>query len=71
MGFDAVVLAEGLVKVQLLAVNADVHAAVVVRRHRGGGEGDVIWPRQSVRLEQTQVLEYCRLLTDLVSRRYT
>lgn len=37
VGFDAVVLAEGLVKVQLLAVNADVHAAVVIRRHRGGG----------------------------------
>lgn len=37
VGFDAVVLAEGLVKVQLVAVNADVHAAVVIRRH-GGGE---------------------------------
>lgn len=42
VGFDAVVFGQGLVEVQLLAVNADSHAAVVKRRHRGGGQWDVI-----------------------------
>lgn len=36
VGPDAVVFAESIVEVQLLAVDSDVHAAVVKGRHRGG-----------------------------------
>jgi len=36
MGFNAVMFSEGIVKVQLLAVDSDLHAAVVEGRHRGG-----------------------------------
>lgn len=42
VGFDAVVLAEGLVEVQLLSVHADLHAAVVKRRHLGGRYRDLV-----------------------------
>lgn len=36
MGFNTVMFAECLIKVQLLAVDSDVHAAVVKSRHRSG-----------------------------------
>lgn len=36
MGFDAVVFDGRLIKVQLLTVDGDVHAAVVVGRHWAG-----------------------------------
>lgn len=36
MGFNTVMFAEGLVKVQLLAVDSDVHATVVKSRHGSG-----------------------------------
>lgn len=36
MGLNAVMFAESLVKVQLLVVDRDFHAAVVEGRHRGG-----------------------------------
>ena len=35
VGLNAVMFADSLVKVQLLAVNSDVHAAMVIGRHRG------------------------------------
>lgn len=36
MGLNAVMFAESLIKVQLLTVDSDIHAAVVKRCHRGG-----------------------------------
>ncbi len=36
MRLNAVMFAKSLVKVQLLATDGDVHAAVVEGRHRGG-----------------------------------
>lgn len=42
MRLDAVVFAESFVEVQLLAVDGDVHAAVVEGRHGGGVQRDVI-----------------------------
>lgn len=36
MRLDTVVFAESLVEVQLLPVDGDFHAAVVIRCHRGG-----------------------------------
>lgn len=41
MGLDAVMFAESFVEVQLLAVDTDLHAAVVKGRHRGGRQRDV------------------------------
>lgn len=36
MGLNTVVFAESFIKVQLLAVDSDVHAAVVKSCHRAG-----------------------------------
>jgi len=36
MGLNTVMFAECFVKVQLVAVDRDVHAAVIKGRHRGG-----------------------------------
>lgn len=41
VGLDAVMFAESFVEVQLLAVDTDLHAAVVKGRHRGGRQRDV------------------------------
>ena len=42
MRLNTVMFAESLVKVQMPAVDGDVHAAVVKGRHRGGRQRDVI-----------------------------
>lgn len=36
MGLNTVVFAQSLVKVQLMAGDGDLHAAVVIGRHGGG-----------------------------------
>lgn len=41
MGLDTVVFAQGLVKVQHLAVDSDVHAAVIKGGHWRGIQGDI------------------------------
>lgn len=38
MGFNTVVFAESLVKVELLTVDGDLHAAVVKSRHGAAGQ---------------------------------
>lgn len=42
MGLNTVVFAESVIKVHLLAVNSDVHAAVVKGCHRAGREWNII-----------------------------
>lgn len=47
MGFNTVVFAECLVKVELQAANSDFHAAVVESCHRIGRYWDIVWQRDS------------------------